>query len=125
MNDEMAADLMNSIQGAFEKKDLQAVLGFYHNDISFINPAIPAPVEGKADLESALMRHFSGSQVTRMSFRNIHVQDLDGGFVVHCEVDGIQSLYLSAKRFSGYLSRVFVLFERKPLIIHEHFSFKP
>src|SRR4030067_1631777 len=115
--------LMDSIQRAFEKKDLPAALAYYHNDISFTSPAFPAPIMGKEALETAFRKHFDTPQVTRMSFKDIRIQDLgDSAFVVLCRVEGVQTVLLSGRRFNGYLSRVFVSQDDRPLIIHEHFS---
>jgi ketosteroid isomerase-like protein len=125
MTVEQAAKLLESIQLAFEKKDLQAALEFYHDDVIFINPAFPSPFVGKEDLKSAFRRNFAGPQRTSMSFKDIRVRELGTEtFVVYCRVEGIQTLYLSEKRFAGYLSRVFVTGGGRPLIVHEHFSFR-
>jgi ketosteroid isomerase-like protein len=125
VTEEKAIELLESIQRAFENKDPRAALEYYHDNISLINPAFAAPIEGKADLEDAFRRHFAGPQATRMSFKNVRLRELGGGdFVLHCQVEGIQTLYLSGKQFKGYLSRVFVNVDGRPLIVHEHFSFK-
>jgi ketosteroid isomerase-like protein len=123
MNSDKATQLLDSIQRAFEKKDLPAALSFYHDKISFANPAFPAPIQGKAALETAFSKYFDTLQVTRMSFKDVQIQDLgDGAFVISCRIEGVQTILLSGRMFNGYLSRVFVQQDGKPLIIHEHFS---
>jgi ketosteroid isomerase-like protein len=125
MDRDKALALLQSIQRAFEEKDIRTVLKFYHPDICFISPAFPEPIEGLEALKVALRRHFSSPQRTSISFHNIEVQNLDAGnFIIRCRIDGFQSMLLSGQRFAGYLSRVFVDGEAGPLIMHEHLSLR-
>lgn len=115
--------LVNDIQKAFDRKDLDAISQFYHPDITYIGPAFPAPIVGLEGLKKAFGHHFQGPQRTRTSIKEINVRHLsDDSFVVHCLVEGVRIVYFSEESFRGRLTRVFVGPKDRPRIVHEHFS---
>jgi hypothetical protein len=123
LNDNEIKEYLLKIQAAFDRKDLSAVLSYYHPEISYIGPAFPKPIEGIERLKAAFERHFQAPQRTNVSYEGIKIYRLSSnGLIIHCLVEGSQSIYLSQQRFRGWLTRILIGDERKPVIIHEHFS---
>jgi ketosteroid isomerase-like protein len=123
MSDDEIISLLETIQRAIDGKNLAETMEYYHADVIYIGPAFSTPVQGKETLQEAFGRHFSGPQRTKVEFKDIRVNHIsDMSFVVYCVIEGSQTLYFSSQRFKGWLSRVFMVADGKPLIIHEHFS---
>jgi ketosteroid isomerase-like protein len=115
--------LLREIQGAFDRRDLEIVVSYYHPDITYIGPAFPKPIMGIDSLTAAFNSNFQTPQRTSTIYKEIQIQYLSEKiFVIQCKVEGTQTIYFSQRRFTGWLSRVFIETEHKPLIIHEHFS---
>lgn len=108
------------IQKAYDSKDLNAVIGYYHPEIVLIGPSFNEPVSGLDELKSALERHFNNPQKTSVKLSDFVIQELSENIhTVLCRVDGYQSIYHSRYDFKGWLSRVFTETENDPKIITE------
>lgn len=115
--------LSNELQKAFDAKDLETVLGYYHPDIVLISPSSSTPVIGIEAVREAIARQFGSPQRTSVALKDIEVYPVTNDVVsVVCEVSGYQSVYLSSYRFRGLLSRIFVDTDDGPKIVSEHLS---
>jgi hypothetical protein len=115
--------LSHDIQKAFDNKDLEVILGYYHDDVIIISPSFPEPVCGLANLREMAARYFKGPQRTTVTLKDIKSYELsDEHTFVYCLVDGFQTVYYSRYGFKGWLSRIFVETDDGPKIISEHLS---
>lgn len=115
--------LSHEIQKAFDNKDLEDILKYYHDDVVIISPSFPEPVCGLESLREMAARHFKGPQRTTITLKNIKSYSLsDKHAFVYCLIDGFQTVYYSRYGVKGWLSRVFVETDDGPKIISEHLS---
>jgi ketosteroid isomerase-like protein len=124
MTEKEALTIFIDLQKAFERKDIDSVLKYYHPEITYIGPAFQAPLSGLNSLQKALIEHFKSPRRMRVEIRNLRVRNLSSGVhIVSCLMEGTQSIYLSEQYFKINLSRVFIEVDGQHLIIHEHISF--
>ncbi len=115
--------LSQEIQKAFDNKELEDILSYYHDDVIIISPSFPEPVCGLENLREMAARHFKGPQRTTVTLKSITSYPLsDRHTFVYCLIDGFQTVYYSRYAFKGWLSRVFVETDDGPKIISEHLS---
>ncbi len=123
MTDDEIKTLLTDIQKAIDNRDIEAALSYYHTDIVYIGAASPKPIEGQEALRTAFVENFKGPQKTAIKFGKVGVTRIsEQVFAVYCQVDGRQTIYFSTREFKGWLSRIFVMIENRPMIIHEHFT---
>jgi hypothetical protein len=123
MNLEYLKTLCEELQKAFDAKELEKVLGYYHPDIVLITPTSSSPVVGIEAVREAIARQFAGPQRTSVVLKDIEAYSItDDAAAVVCEVSGYQSVYLSSYRFRGLLSRVLAETVDGPKIVVEHLS---
>jgi ketosteroid isomerase-like protein len=123
MTTKEAAALLDEIELALESRDAAAAIRYYHDDVIYFGPAVVGPIKGATALRAVFETHFVGSQRTVSAFKDIAVRELGAGtFLVSCQVEAVQTILLSTRRFRGHLSRVFVPGPNHPLIILEHFT---
>lgn len=123
MNEDELGSLSRSLQKAFDTKDLETVLSFYHPDIVLISPSYSKPIIGLDALRKAISRQFDGPQRTNVTLNDLSSYQIsESVFVVTCIVAGLQSIHLSRYDFKGLISRIFVGTEAGPRIICEHLS---
>jgi len=123
MNEDDLISLSLELQRAFDSKDLENVLSFYHPDIVIISPSYIRPVVGIEALREAVARQFASPQRTSVSLKKIKSYRVSESVeLVVCEATGHQSIYYSSYGFKGLISRIFLDTEQGPKIIAEHFS---
>lgn len=123
MTDDELASLSRELQKAFDSRDLEAVLSFYHPDIVLVSPSYPKPVTGMDSLREAVKRQFAGPQRTDVRIEGVKTLEIcKNAYSTICEISGRQSIYYSTYDFRGIISRVIVITDNGPRIISEHFS---
>ncbi len=123
LNPENLIASSRDLQKAFDAKELDKVLEFYHPDIVLISPSSGSPVVGIEELRKAVSRQFEGPQRTSVSIKEINAYPITGDVAaVFSEIKGYQSIYLSSYEFKGLMTRIFMDTEKGPKIIIEHFS---
>jgi ketosteroid isomerase-like protein len=111
------------IQRAYEHKNLDEVLEFYHPDIIMIGPSMAGPVKGVEELRKVLEIQFKNPQRSMVKMSDFSIGEIGKDiFMVLCRIEGRQSIYYSSYSFKGWLSRVFVVSEDIPKIIFEHLT---
>jgi hypothetical protein len=123
MNLENLKTLSEELQKAFDAKDLETVLGYYHPDIVLISPSSPTPVVGIDAVREAIARQFASPQRTSVALKDISVYPItDKVNSVVCRVTGYQSVYYSSYRIEGLLTRIFIDTAEGPKVVGEHLS---
>lgn len=123
MNPDDLITISRELQKAFDSKDLEKVVEYYHPDIILISPSYPKPIIGIDSLTESISEQFKSPRRTSVTLNEIKVYPLrDDIHSVICEVLGYQSIYYSDYEFKGIISRVFVDTKNTPRIMCEHFS---
>ena len=112
-----------AIQSAYERKNPDEVLAFYHPDIIMIGPSMANQVNGIEEFRDLLEIQFANPQRSTVKLSDFSIGEIrDGVFTVLCRIEGRQSIYYSTYPFKGWLSRVFVTSDDTYRIIFEHLT---
>ena len=123
MNPDDLIAISHELQKAFDAKDIEKVMTYYHPDIVLISPSYPKPVIGIDSLKEAISAQFKSPRRTSVTLKDIAGYPIsDNVCSVICAVSGFQSIYYSDYEFKGLMSRIVVGTDDGPRIIHEHFS---
>ena len=116
-------NLSLQIQKAYDAKDLDAVVGYYHPEITLIGPSFERPVCGIEELKAVLKNHFKSPQRTTIRLSDFIIRNItDDVCAVLCRIEGYQAIYYSRYDFKGWLSRTFIETADGPRIISEHLT---
>ncbi|MEE9553218.1 MAG: nuclear transport factor 2 family protein [candidate division Zixibacteria bacterium] len=121
-HDDLVA-ISHDLQKAFDSKDIEKVMEYYHPEIVLISPSYPKPIIGIDSLKEAISTQFKSPRRTSVTLKEIKAYPItDEVHSVICEVSGHQSIYYSDYQFKGLISRIFISAGNGPKIIAEHFS---
>jgi len=123
MKDSDLKALSLQIQNAYEGKNIEEVLGFYHPEIVMIGPSMRMPVRGIDELRKVLEAQFNNPQRSMVRLSDFSITEVgEGVFTVLCRIEGRQLIYYSSYGFKGWLSRVFAIADGKPKVVFEHLT---